>query len=488
MPTSRRQLLTTAATLGVATSVLGAFSPRALRAVEKTDVIIIGAGLSGLKAAIELKEQGAKVIVLEANSRIGGRAFTADHVPGRPEFGASQIGPDYARVLDMCNRLKVKLGPGSNINAPFAFYVGGKLMKKEDWTSAPQNKTVGEERGVLPAALFSYYLRKHMPLKAAEDWLEPAAAQFDVAPGPWLKSKGVSDEALRLMEGGLAPDAWNTSLLTLMQEEARGMTIFGSSTDSSKDRFAQYAETSQHVVGGTSRLPEAMAKALDGAVLTNKAVTDIDMTKTNLKVRCLDGTTYQADFAISAIPFKPLNRISINQPLQGMQAEAVRGMPYNNNTQIHFVLKDTPYWEQDGLDASLWSDGPVTNLRQAIGYDGSRTRAAAFCVGKKGDRIDQLVPKDRGVFVLAELERIRPSLKGKLEVVGVHSWPQYMFVEGCRHSYGPGQVTRWAADMIKPHGQIHFAGEHTRRLDVGMESAMESGERAAIEIITRMAG
>lgn len=483
MSASRRTLLKTATVLGVS----GMVASRAARAAEKTDVIVIGAGLSGLKAAIELKEQGAKVIVLEANSRVGGRAFTADYMSTRPELGASQVGPDYARVLDMCDRLKVKLGPGSNINAPFTFYVGGKLIKKEDWKSAPQNKTVGDERAVLPAALFSFYLRKYMTLKAADDWLEPNAAQFDVAPAPWLKSKGVSDEALRLMDCGLAPDSWNTSLLTLMQEEARGITIFGTSSDSSKDRFAQYAETSQHVVGGTSRLPEAMAKHLNGAVLKNKIVAEISMTSKNITVTCLDGTSYQADYAISAIPFRPLNRVTMNPPLQGMQAEAVRGMPYNNTTQIHFTVK-APYWEQDGMDASLWSDGPVTSFRQSIDYDGSRTKASAFCVGKKGDRIDQMAPKERGAFVLAELERMRPAMKGKLEILGAHSWPQYMFVEGCRHSYGPGQVTRWAADMIKPHGRLHFAGEHTRRLDVGMESAMESGERAAIEVITRMQG
>jgi monoamine oxidase len=58
-----------------------------------------------------------------------------------------------------------------------------------------------------------------------------------------------------------------------------------------------------------------------------------------------------------------------------------------------------------------------------------------------------------------------------------------MFVRGCRHLFAPGQVTRFAREMIKPHGRIHLAGEHTRRVDYGMEAALESGERAALEIL-----
>jgi NADPH-dependent 2,4-dienoyl-CoA reductase/sulfur reductase-like enzyme len=37
------------------------------------DVIVIGAGVSGLAAAVKLKERGKSVIVIEARSRVGGR-------------------------------------------------------------------------------------------------------------------------------------------------------------------------------------------------------------------------------------------------------------------------------------------------------------------------------------------------------------------------------------------------------------------------------
>ena len=64
-------------------------------------------------------------------------------------------------------------------------------------------------------------------------------------------------------------------------------------------------------------------------------------------------------------------------------------------------------------------------------------------------------------------------------------WGNDPLQRGCGFSLAPGQVNAFARHMIEPWNVLHFAGEHTRRTDFGMESAMESGERAAIEIITR---
>ncbi len=45
-------------------------------AKNSADVIIIGAGISGLGAAVDLKKGGKEVIILEARDRVGGRQFT----------------------------------------------------------------------------------------------------------------------------------------------------------------------------------------------------------------------------------------------------------------------------------------------------------------------------------------------------------------------------------------------------------------------------
>jgi monoamine oxidase len=46
--------------------------PRAVHALNTTDVIVIGAGLSGLNATLLLEEMGASVTLLEGTDRIGG--------------------------------------------------------------------------------------------------------------------------------------------------------------------------------------------------------------------------------------------------------------------------------------------------------------------------------------------------------------------------------------------------------------------------------
>src|SRR5580698_11546783 len=55
------------------------------------DVVVIGAGMAGLTAARSLAEAGLKVLVVEANDRIGGRIWTRHVGDEAIELGAEFI-------------------------------------------------------------------------------------------------------------------------------------------------------------------------------------------------------------------------------------------------------------------------------------------------------------------------------------------------------------------------------------------------------------
>ena len=69
------------------------------------DVVIIGAGPTGLSAARRLRKAGRSVIVLEARDRVGGRTWT-DHIDGQMyELGGQWISPDQTALLDLVAEL-----------------------------------------------------------------------------------------------------------------------------------------------------------------------------------------------------------------------------------------------------------------------------------------------------------------------------------------------------------------------------------------------
>lgn len=459
-------------------------------AVEKTDVVVIGAGLAGLGAAMMLRDAGLSVRVLEATDLVGGRVHTLDTVDGPLEMGASQIGPDYARVRDMARRLDVPMGDGAHLYAPYAFVLDDQLISAADWPNSPANRLEGEERERLPHTLRSLYLESRNPFSSADEWLDPAAAAYDISLFEWLRRQGASDEAIRLIDQGLVdPGVRGVSALTLLQEDSRGkqsvQALLDGPGDPSKDIYQRFAEASSHFVGGMRLFPQAIAAVLGDDLRLSSPVAAIDMDSAGAEVRTRSGERFSANWVISAVPFSSLRRVAITPELRGEQALAVQAMPYGRQSQVWLRVKGEPYWEVDGLDASLWSNGPLTLVRQEIGYDGSRELVSALSIGRNATRIDRLPRADRGRFVLDHLAEIRPATKGRLEVVLVQSWQEHPFIGGVRHSYAPGQAARFRHTMIEPHERLHFAGEHTRRLEVGMESAMESGERAALEIVQR---
>jgi monoamine oxidase len=103
MRLSRRHVLKT----GTAAAALAALPARAQ--VADVDVVVIGAGIAGLAAARWLVDAGYDVVVLEADSRVGGRLRT-DWTLGVPfEVGAGWIhGPDGNPISDLAEAVGAK--------------------------------------------------------------------------------------------------------------------------------------------------------------------------------------------------------------------------------------------------------------------------------------------------------------------------------------------------------------------------------------------
>jgi monoamine oxidase len=473
-----------------ASSALLLAAGRLRAAPETADVTIVGGGLAGLYAAMLLADSGARVIVLEAAGRPGGRVYTADDVPGRPEHGANQIGPSYARVRDVANRLGVELLPGANVNAPYSFIIDGQLVTAEQWPDSPLNRTVGEERTRLPHTLKSLYVDKRTPFDSIDDWLSPEADKYDVPLYQWLKEQGASEAAIQLIDEGLVdPGVHGASALKQLQEATRSMVETRAAreraaADAKLDIYQQFALSSSRVAGGASRLTEAMASHIGSPLRLGRQVVEIRQDSAGCEVACADGSRYLSDYVISAAPFTVLRNIDFRPLMPALQGQAVAMLPYGRQSQVMMSISE-PYWEEDGIDASMFGTGPLTLIRQQIDADGSRTKLNVLAVGRKASVLDRLPPEQRGQFVLDYLARVRPSTEGRLRVEKVFSWEEAPHALGCSHTWAPGQMARFRREMILPHGRVHFAGEHTRRLEVGMESAMESAERAVLEILQR---
>jgi len=77
---------------------------------DKVDVIIIGAGLTGLTLATSLAKEGKSFLVLEARNRIGGRIHTLQQSDGAlVEMGATWFFPHFKNLYNLLKQLNVEL-------------------------------------------------------------------------------------------------------------------------------------------------------------------------------------------------------------------------------------------------------------------------------------------------------------------------------------------------------------------------------------------
>ena len=123
---------------------------------QDAQVIVIGAGVSGLNTALILEEQGLDVLILEGSNRIGGRVYTLDDKKHKPNAGANELSAEsHPRTVDMAKRLGLAfipwLGPGTGTGFPaMSFYINGKTVAMEQWATSPTNKIMGKTKSLPP--------------------------------------------------------------------------------------------------------------------------------------------------------------------------------------------------------------------------------------------------------------------------------------------------------------------------------------------------
>ena len=448
----------------------------ASRPATALDVIVIGAGLSGLKSALLLEEFGARVQVIEARQRIGGRVYTLSKLPGYPEVGGNGFAAGYGRVLDQAKSQGLALldsTPRRMKHPKMELVLDGRILQRDEWSRSALNPFPETARLRLPWEFGGAFLAANNPLRTADEWLAPANATLDVSLHDWLLAKGLDERTVNLCWSTnpyFGSSAYDVSTLQCLYNDAwiKAVTLGSTATPS--------------ILGGNYQLPLGMAGRLKQEVHLGKEVIAVRQDPGAAEVTCRDGTVYRAKAVVCSIPFSVLRHVHFDPGLTGPQAEAVNNLPYMVNTLFFFIPKKK-FWEADGLGASMWTNGPAGMVgAQRFGANNDEvTGLVANPRGHAGTWIDRLPPKEAMRFVQTEIERLRPAAKGALECVGMHSWARDPYSGGDWAVFAPGQIQRFANQMAAPAGRVLFCGEHTAKANRGMEGAMESAERAVLE-------
>jgi len=351
------------------------------------DVIVVGAGLSGLIAARQLVRAGKKVLVLEGNCRIGGRMFGRKTVSGGyVDYGGQWVGPTQYEMMALVTELGItpfdSFERGKSVNKfgdkktdfngdvsgllegdcqtlDFTGLTGCNLPIMDKCVPEPAEKKVWKER----------LLKLSSTIPADRPWDTPEAVKWDgMTFKDWLE-KPASEG------GGGAPDPLSyPHWLPTFQANVGGAGGFEPSQASALHMawtqcVSPQSETPEKwlLCGGAGQIPEILADQIkkesmgESCIHTNAGVTIIAQLKeggVRITAKLKDGNdrTVNASAVIVAIPPSLRKCIRFETPIgePGMPTEYrefSEGSPMGSMGKVHAVY-ETAFWRERCLSGS----------------------------------------------------------------------------------------------------------------------------------------
>jgi monoamine oxidase len=446
------------------------------RAIEGNPTVIVGAGLAGLRAADLLRQAGLPVVVLEAQARPGGRVLTvrAPFDEGLyAEAGAIRIAGAHRAVLRAVRRHRLMLvpfePPGSAVTA-IDKRPAITLDDQRAWTLDLKP----EERGLAPSALFEKYVGV-LPADLSDPAVSASALTrwqaFDRVTWPeWLASRGASRDAVKLMTAGA--DSAQVSALYVIRQYAMLRT--------STQRYK--------IAGGMDRLPTAMATSLGDIVRYNAPVVRVQRQSSGFRVDYREGPAVRSTIAariVFAVPAGTLRQIEMRPGLSAEKQQAFDRLSYY--PAVRFMLQTKRrFWQTAGLSGSARTDRATETWDATFDLPPSTTSRGILGATTGGElerRVQGMTPEASVAFGVDLVADAFPAIRSEFEKGAVYRWSTDPWARGAFVVYRPGQMTELLPQLTAAEDGLHFAGEHTSPWTGWMEGALESGERAAREVL-----
>jgi monoamine oxidase len=439
----------------------------------RSDVIVIGGGLAGLSAARLLKRRGASVMLLEARSRLGGRAETLRIDTGHAiDLGPQFIGDSQRRIsalVDECGLTRVRP------------HDAGDHLYIDDHQSSP----VRFSGDALPLPLLNQLdaLLCRFRLKRRLAEFPADLAHWDATPASSLvRDLALTDKTAGFLrsyvEGELCVPLEEISAYELMQQLA---SIGGPQGEAGS---AQWFLTE-----GTQPLAQHLGAELGSSVVLDAPVQRIEPKDGYVAVETPRGTLSAGQLVV-AVPPQLYGRMGLLPWLPPRTAQVVKDYRAGNVVKTLLVFA-SPWWRTRGASGRVQNpQGPINSTVDASPADGSVGLLVLFATAGSGRRF---------AAVESEAARIECAIDW-LRTLGLGPVPPLLAARSVDWNADPwslgGYASRrgprgWvdAPDLHAPNGPIHFAGTETAtEWRSFMEGALQSAERAAEDVMRRVRG
>ncbi|KAK3177375.1 hypothetical protein K4F52_009844 [Lecanicillium sp. MT-2017a] len=429
--------------------------------ISRAEVIVIGAGMSGLTAASALNRQGVDVIVLEASSRVGGRVNPEVTKAGSHiDLGGQWIGHGHHRLEDL-----IKKAGGT----PYKTYTRGLPVIVRSYRTISLLSP-----SVIVAILYLLLLELVSRIYVPRSWI---TVTVDRAIAKAVPLEGAR-QILRLI-----CDISSTTEISMYSMYSLAKTIplsGGLMTMLGTEGGAQDALVVESMGIATSML----SRQLSERILTDMPVTQVFQNGTGeVTVHTRSGWQFQAKKVIITVPPPMQRNIAFNPPLpaerQALQINTRMGVVYKA-----IAVFEKPFW-RDGLGGEfLVLDRPAFGVFDSSS-PGGPGHLCFLVAGTHARDLDILGSVPRRELLLS---RLVPHLGRRvLEPLEWHEklWHVDEYCGGGYLAFPVAGTTEGTLPM--PHtaiGNLHWAGTETAQEHPGyIEGAIQSGERVADEVV-----